>query len=93
MTDAINAARHLPRKSKLFDLIRCSMEMRFNQPNFSAQPKTLRVTSSAENIEAMMPMVSVMANPLTGPEPSQKRIATFRRVVRLESTIALNALR
>ena len=32
-----------------------------------------RVTVTAVNIEAMMPIVSVTANPRTGPEPSQNR--------------------
>ena len=35
-----------------------------------------RVTVTAVNIEAMTPMVSVTANPRTGPEPSQNRTST-----------------
>ncbi len=35
--------------------------------------KKVRVTNTAVIIEAMMPMISVTANPLTGPVPNWKR--------------------
>jgi hypothetical protein len=65
--------------------------MRFINPSCRPQAKIVRVTNNAENIDAIIPIVSVMANPLTGPEPSQNRMATFKRVVRFESMIALKA--
>ena len=54
------------------------MDTRFSQPSANAQEKQVYVTSSDENIEATMPMVSVSAKPLTGPLASQKRIAAVR---------------
>src|SRR5262249_1408681 len=90
-TEAIKAVLHLPRKSKLLDLIKCNIETPLIRLSLMPQLKMFRVTSRAENIEAMIPIVSVIANPLTGPEPSQNRIATLSKVVRFESIIALNA--
>ena len=53
--------------------------------------KQVYMTSSDENIDATMPMVSVSAKPLTGPLASQKRIAAVRNWVTCASKIALNA--
>ena len=50
-----------------------------------------RVTVTALNIEAMMPIVSVTANPRTGPEPSQNRTKTAISVVTLESMMVMSA--
>ena len=46
---------------------------------------------TAVNIEARMPMVSVTANPRTGPEPSQNRTNTAISVVTLELMMVISA--
>ena len=84
--------RRLLRKSKFVALIRFDMVTRLRTPLAIAQLKQLRVTSSAENIDATMPIVSVMAKPLTGPVAFQKRISAVMSVVTFESKIALKAL-
>jgi hypothetical protein len=63
------------------------MDTRFSQPSANAHEKQVYVTSSDENIDATMPMVSVSAKPLTGPLASQKRIAAVRKLgdVRVEN--------
>ena len=53
--------------------------------------KKVRVTNTAVIIEAMMPMISVTANPLTGPVPNWKRKRAETTVEQLESTIAFLA--
>jgi len=42
-------------------------------------------------MDAMMPIVSVIANPLTGPLAFQNRIAAVIKVVTFASKIELNA--
>jgi len=81
------------RKSNPFERMRLSMETRFSQPSANAHEKQVYVTSSEENIEATMPMVSVSAKPLTGQLASQKRIAAVRNCVTCASKMALNAFR
>ena len=79
-------AMHTTRPNTLF------MVTRLRMPLAIAQLKQLRVTSSAENIDATMPIVSVTAKPLTGPVAFQKRISAVISVVTFESKIALKAL-
>ncbi len=50
-----------------------------------------RVTVTAVNIEARMPIVSVTAKPRTGPEPSQNRTSTAISVVTLELMMVISA--
>ena len=57
-----------------------------------AQRNAVRVTSSAENMEAMMPSVRVTAKPFTEPVACQKRMMAVMRVVAFASKIALKAL-
>ena len=65
----------------------------FFNPNLSmSQRNAVRVTNRAENIEAMMPSVSVTAKPFTEPVACQKRMTAVMRVVTLASKIALKAL-
>ena len=90
--DIPTESRRLLRKSKFVALIRFDIVTRLRTPLAMAQLKQLRVTSSAENIDATMPIVSVTANPLIGPVAFQKRISAVMRVVMFESKIALNAL-
>ena len=49
------------------------------------------VTKSAVNMERTIPRASVVAKPLTVPEPLQKRTAAAISVVTLPSTMADNA--
>src|SRR5437763_16018072 len=82
-----------PRKSNPFERMRFSMDTRLSQPSANAHEKQVYVTSSEENIDATMPIVSVSAKPLTGPLASQNRIAAVRNWVTCASKIALNAFR
>ena len=50
-----------------------------------------RVTVTAVNIEARMPMVSVTAKPRTAPEPSQNSTRVEISVVMFESTMVVKA--
>src|SRR5260370_39791726 len=90
--DIPTESRRLLRKSKFVALIRFDIVTRLRTPLAMAQLKQLRVTSSAENIDATMPIVSVTANPLTGPVALQHRISAVMSVVMFESKMALNAL-
>ena len=76
----------------LCDGIQLSMRNFFRPKLSSMNPKTVRVKSNAENIEAMMPRVRVMAKPLTGPVACQKRMAEVISVVTLASKMAEKAL-
>jgi len=49
------------------------------------------VTKMAVNMLAMMPMLSVTANPFTGPVPNWKRNRAAMSVVTFESRIVRNA--
>src|SRR6185312_8799291 len=91
--DIVTNLGAFPRKSNPFERMRLSMETRFSQPSANAQEKQVYVTSSDENIDATIPIVSVSAKPLTGPLASQKRIAAVRNCLTCASKIALNALR
>ena len=53
--------------------------------------KTTRVTTRAANMEARIPIVRVIANPLTVPEARQKRMMAVMRVVMLASKMAVKA--
>ena len=57
-----------------------------------SQSKIRRVTTSAVNMLALMPMVSETPKPFTGPVPSQIRMTEEMRVVRLESKMVPKAL-
>ena len=61
-------------------------------PKFLNTSKTNRVTTSAVNILAQMPTVSVTPKPFTGPVPMVIRITETMSVVRLASMIVPNAL-
>ncbi len=54
-------------KSKCGFSKKCIMRMRSSPKRSVAHAKPLRVTTSAENSDAMMPTVSVTAKPFTGP--------------------------
>jgi hypothetical protein len=51
-----------------------------------------RVRTKAVNTEVKIPMDNVTAKPLTGPEPSQKRMIAARNVVMLASRMVESAL-
>ena len=53
--------------------------------------KIIRVTKMAVNMLTTMPIVSVTANPLTGPVPKPKRKSAATRVVTLESKMVRKA--
>src|SRR5262249_23342694 len=55
--------------------------------------KRVFTTKIAEIIEAMMPMISVIAKPCTGPVPTAYRMRAVRIVLTFESTIAFIAWR
>ena len=61
-------------------------------PKFLNASKTRRVITSAVNILAQIPTVSVTPNPFTGPVPMVIRITETMSVVRLASMIVPNAL-
>ena len=61
-------------------------------PKFLNTSKTNRVTTSAVNMLAQMPTVSVTPKPFTGPVPMVIRITETMSVVRLASMIVPNAL-
>ena len=71
--------------------IKCNIEMRFNRPVSTNQPRQFRPTMRAVNNEAKMPSVSEMANPFTGPLAFQNRIAAVIKVVTLASKMELKA--
>jgi hypothetical protein len=52
----------------------------------------VRVTTIAVNMLAMIPMVKVTPKPLIAPVPIEISITAAKRVVILESIIAVNAL-
>ena len=52
----------------------------------------MRVTTTAVYMLATMPALSVIAKPLTGPEPCQNRMTAVSSVVRFESKMVENAL-
>ena len=56
------------------------------------QRKSTRVTRIAENIEATMPMVRVMAKPLIALLPKMKSRTAVMSEVKFESKIAVKAL-
>ena len=86
-------SRRRPRKSIFRSAeIKWSIEIRFTIPAWNAHPNSVRVTIIAENTEAMMPTVSVTANPLIGPVAFQKRIAAVMSVVAFASKMTLKAL-
>lgn len=51
----------------------------------------MRDTNTAENSDAKIPMVSVTANPLSGPVPNWKSTTAAMRVVMFVSIIVTNA--
>jgi len=51
----------------------------------------IRVTKMAVNMLAMMPRVSVTANPFTGPDPNWKRNTAAINVVTFESKMVRKA--
>ncbi len=55
--------------------------------------KKNRVMNREVNIEETIPMIKVKANPLIGPESKLSKMIAAMIVVKLESTIALNAFR
>ena len=69
-----------------------SIEMLLSFSKCSAQENSVRVTTIAENTDAITPTVSVTANPLIGPVARKKRIAAVISVVALASKITVNAL-
>ena len=91
MSEMASAIQRWPRKSNFRFGTRSSMVI-FAKPNLSTiQRKPVRVKSRAENIEAMMPRVSVMANPFTEPVACQKRMIEVISVVAFASKMALKA--
>ena len=83
--------KRLPRKSILRPVMMCIIEMRLRMPALIAQEKSMRVTSIAENTEAMMPTMSVTAKPLIGPLACQNRMTAVMSVVTLASKMTLKA--
>ena len=63
MTEMISATRRLPRKSMFVSAIRSAIVILRRRLKWKSQRKRFRVMTSAVNIEAMMPMVSVTAKP------------------------------
>ena len=79
------------RKLKFLDLIRLAI---VNLVCFGLRAHRLkkkRVIKSAVNIEEIIPMVSVTANPLIGPESTLRRTNAAIIVVMFESKIAEKA--
>ena len=90
--EAMNAGTAQRMKSKFAPRMRCSMfsdRIRFFSNN---QSKIRRVTTSAVNMLARMPIVNETPNPFTGPVPRKIRMTEEMSVVRLESRIVPNAL-
>ena len=87
----MQASRPLPRKLKFLDEIKCNIEMRFNRPVSTNQPKQFRPTMRAVNRDAKMPRVREMAKPFTGPLAFQNKIAAVISVVTFASKMELNA--
>jgi hypothetical protein len=61
-------------------------------PKWRRSSKIVRVTTIAVNILAMIPIVKVTPKPLIAPVPIEISITAAKRVVILESIIAVNAL-
>ena len=92
ISEMTSAIQRLPRKSKVRFGTRSSIVILLRLNLSTIQRNPVRVKSSAENIEAMMPSVSVTANPFTEPVACQKRMSAVMRVVAFASKMALNAL-
>ena len=71
MQEMVVAMRRWPRKSMFVLPIRSAMLILRSRLKWKSQRNRFRVMTSAVNIEAMMPMVSVTAKPFTGPVASQ----------------------
>src|SRR6266705_5810819 len=81
----------LPRKLMFFDEIKCNIEMRVSRPVSTNQLRKFRQTISAVKSEAMMPRVSEIAKPFTGPLAIKNKIAAVISVVTLASKMELKA--
>ena len=53
--------------------------------------KIVRVTKIAVNMEQIIPLLNVTANPLIGPDPIQAKTKAAIKVVRLASRIVIKA--
>ncbi len=86
-----------PRKLNLqllrkFLLIAVANVMPELRPFLVMRSNAIRVRNTAVKKEQTIPMMSVVAKPLIGPEPKSRRITPVMTEVRLESKIAEKAL-
>ncbi len=91
---AIEAAKNIfffPRKLTVFFSLLVPKNFTSLKPTAKNERRISRVTTSAVNIERIIPSASVYANPFTVPEPLIPNTKAAIKVVTLPSTIAESA--
>ncbi len=85
--DAINAGLRNWKKSSFFSGKRSRPRTLETPTRWTRKSTMKRVTTSAQKIEAQIPIANVTPKPLTGPVPSQTRIEAVIKVVTFASTM------